>query len=301
MNSAAISDRERLGLRGPVKTVADDYSTTFFDRDGRILEWRGATFQGHAERIYTYDEKDRLIAIRSNNAADHNDEFRYESGPKTRIRHVPARPEQRNCASGVTVWLDVVSEGGSLADGGTVETTFNERDQPVESRVFDDEGTLLLQVEYAYDTDGRLSQERVVTIGFSFPKEFRDQIPVEQRAAVVAKIQAEFQQITQSAGQFGNAQRSYVYDRHGRLAERHMLMGSNREDLTFSYNERGDISELTSETRGSLPDGSAQEYLIHKRRRVYEYDNFGNWISRTESVEPSEYANTSKRQLTYYS
>ena len=35
-----LSDRERSGLRGPVKSVTDDWSTTEFDRAGKILEWR---------------------------------------------------------------------------------------------------------------------------------------------------------------------------------------------------------------------------------------------------------------------
>src|SRR5437016_11350968 len=41
-----LSDRERSGLRGPVKSVTDDWSTTEFDRAGKILEWSGNTSHG---------------------------------------------------------------------------------------------------------------------------------------------------------------------------------------------------------------------------------------------------------------
>ena len=43
MIQAPPSDRERFGLRGQVKSVADEWSTTEFDPDGKILEWSGNT------------------------------------------------------------------------------------------------------------------------------------------------------------------------------------------------------------------------------------------------------------------
>ena len=50
-----LSDRERDGFNGPVKSVADEYSTTEFDRDGKIVEWSGNTSHGRVERKYVYD------------------------------------------------------------------------------------------------------------------------------------------------------------------------------------------------------------------------------------------------------
>ena len=52
MIQAPVSDRETSGLRGPVKSVVDEYSATEFDQDGKILEWSGNTSHGRVERKY---------------------------------------------------------------------------------------------------------------------------------------------------------------------------------------------------------------------------------------------------------
>ena len=51
-----LSDRERLGLRAPVKSVSDDRSTTEFDRDGGIAKWTGNKAHGYVQRTYDYEE-----------------------------------------------------------------------------------------------------------------------------------------------------------------------------------------------------------------------------------------------------
>jgi hypothetical protein len=38
MSASRRSDRENAGLRGPVKTVTEEYSETVFDREGKTLE-----------------------------------------------------------------------------------------------------------------------------------------------------------------------------------------------------------------------------------------------------------------------
>src|ERR1700737_2019966 len=115
MKSLSPSDRERAELRGPVRTIVDDDSnTTVFDRDGKILEWRRNTLQGHSERIYSYDENGKLIRITGSNG-DQLDEFRYdEQGWMTQIRHVPARPERANTATGFEIYFEAISEGDTL-------------------------------------------------------------------------------------------------------------------------------------------------------------------------------------------
>ena len=99
MSSPPISDREKSGLRGPAKTVADQYSTVVFDEDGRTLEWSGNSFHGHVVRTYVYDENKRLVRV-IGGADDHEDEFRYDGQGKTQIRHIPARPERNHGAYG---------------------------------------------------------------------------------------------------------------------------------------------------------------------------------------------------------
>jgi RHS repeat protein len=218
MKSLSPSDRERADLRGPVRTIIDDLSTTVFDRDGRILEWRGNTSQGHSERTYSHDENGKLIRITGSNG-DQLDEFRYdEQGRMTQIRHVPARPERANTATGIEIFFEAISEGDTLTDGGTVETSYNERGQPLERRIVDDEGMLLFRIVHLYDANGRLGEERLVSENPSLPKAFRNQIPSEQRDAVLAQIKMEFESIGRQNGLFGNAERTYVYNGQGRVA-----------------------------------------------------------------------------------
>ena len=230
MKSLSPSDRERAELRGSVRTIVDDWSTTVFDRDGKIIEWRGNTLHGHSERTYSYDENGKLIRTTGSNG-DQLDEFRYdEQGRMTQIRHVPARTEGAN-ATGIEVYFEAISEGHILTDGGTVETSYNERGQPVERRIVDDEGVLLFRIVHLYDASGRLGEERLVSENPSLPRAFRDQIPSEQRAAVLTQMKTAVENMRQQTGLFGNAERTYVYNGQGRVAERHMCMGPIREDL----------------------------------------------------------------------
>jgi hypothetical protein len=117
------------------------------------------------------------------------------------------------------------------------------------------------------------------------PRAFRDQIPIEQRAAVLAEMKKRVEEMAQRAGLFGSAERAYVYNERGHIAERQMRMGPIREDLTFSHNEHGDISELKIETSG-VPDADSVETRSPLTiRRVYEYDSLGNSTSMTKTSE----------------
>ena len=98
---------------------------------------------------------------------------------------------------------------------------------------------------------------------------FRDQIPIVQHADLFAERKTKVEEIMQRNGLSGNSERVYVYNVRGRIAERHMRMGSVREDLTFSYNEHGDISELTIETNGFPHAVSLKTQSPLKCGRVY--------------------------------
>jgi len=300
MNSSLLSDCKKGGFRGPVKTVVDEYSTTVFDRNGKTVEWGGNTPHGRVERSYLYDTNGRLTRVRGS-SGDNDDAFRYDQGKK-QIRHVPARPDLRTGAFGVSVWFDAISEVETLTDGGTVETTYNDGDEPVEKRIFDDGGTLLFRIDYIRAEDGRLSQEKLITENPAIPKTLRDQIPPDERESVLAVMKQKFEELAQQTGLFGNAERVYVYNERGYVAERHMQQGSIRDDVTFSYNEHGDISELTRRINGFPHEASEEMQLLLRTRRTYEYDSFGNWTSMTESSESQGNTTTGKhiRQLTYH-
>lgn len=93
MKSLSPSDREKAELRGSVRTIVDDWTTTVFDRDGKIVGWRGNTLHGPSERTYSYDENGRLIRI-TGSKGDQLDEFRYdEQGRMTLLRQAFAGTE----------------------------------------------------------------------------------------------------------------------------------------------------------------------------------------------------------------
>jgi hypothetical protein len=93
-------------------------------------------------------------------------------------------------------------------------------------------------------------------------------------------MKTQLSEISQRTRLYADAERTYVYDEHGRLAERHMSMGPIGEDIALRYNERGDISESTRTTT-PLPSqfGGHTEPAL-RSSNVYEYDEFGNWRSR---------------------
>ena len=303
MNPVLLSDREKAELRGPVKTVADEWSTTVFDREGKIVEWRGNTLHGNSERTYSYDQNGKLIRI-SGSSGDHIDEFRYDvQGRMKQIRRVPARPERRNSATDAAIVFEAVSEGHTLTDGGTVETSYNERGQPVERQIVDGEGILLSRILYTYDASGRLSEERLIIENLSFPKAFCDQIPAGQRAGVFAQLRAELEKAVKQTGLFGNAERTYIYDDEGRLVERHMRLGPFREDQAWSFNSQGEMIKLSTRMRGFPDELGGQPDLQWTYRYSYEYDDYGNWTSRVETCEGAGGTGTRTRvrHLTYHS
>ena len=99
VGSVRLSDRERLGLRGPVKTCSDFFRDDAeptrdveYAADGRLLVWRDNLLTGKVERVYSYDRMGKLISVTSS-GADVTDEFHYdEQGKKTESEPFPCVP-----------------------------------------------------------------------------------------------------------------------------------------------------------------------------------------------------------------
>ncbi len=100
MGSGRLSDRERAGLRGPVKTCSDfirdaaeSMTEEEYTADGRLLVWRGRAFTGsRVEWVCSYDGTGRLISITSG-GADVTDEFHYdEQGRRPGSEQFPRGP-----------------------------------------------------------------------------------------------------------------------------------------------------------------------------------------------------------------
>lgn len=300
------SDRQRFGLRGNVKTCADEFSITEFAEDGKILFWQGNICGGpkseKQERQYFYDNSSRILSIQGG-IGDHTDNFQYENGRKIRVRTVPARPGEH--VPSINVIFESTEEGRILSEGGTITTVFNDWDEPAESEVRDTEANVLAKIIHEYDSDGQLIREELIQHRSEsfFQKKLRDQIPAEEWGAVYAQISKGLQ-----AHDFSmRGERLYVYNQQGRRTEMRCQMGGYTQQTLFTYNEHGDPSESVLRTSGgpaALAAGGAKdlEFLLVY---VYVYDQHGNWTEQTTSSrlggdESFRNSSTYRRQLVYY-
>lgn len=296
------SDRQRFGLRGNVKTCADEFSITEFAEDGKILFWQGNICGGpkseRQERQYFYDTSGRILSIQGG-IGDHIDNFQYEHGRKIRVRTVPARPAARRGehVPSVNVIFESTEEGRVLSEGGTVTTVFNDWDEPAESEVRDTEANVLAKIIHEYDSDGQLMREELIQHRSEFG------LLKKLREAVYARIRKELQAHDLSM----RGERLYVYNQQGRATEMHCQMGGYTQKTLFTYNDHGDPSESVLRASGG-PAGLAvgrPKDLEFLHVYVYVYDQHGNWTEQTTSSrlgEDESFRNSStyRRQLVYY-
>jgi hypothetical protein len=320
MGSSRLSDRERAGLRGPVKTCSDftgndaqSVSEAEYSADGRLLVWRGRIFPSgsRAERVYSYDRMGKLIGI-TGGGADRTDEFHYdEEGKKIRVRTVPPRPGQhsfmvtgaREISMGEMIMFEAAEEGYCLNGGGSITTRYNDDDQPIESVVRDAHGELLAQIAHYY-TNGRLISETLVWENLEVPEQFREQLSEEQRRAIPAQMKQALSQLG-----FRSVERSYVYDDDGHVIRLLTRAGNLHQGRTFTYNEHGDEAGMVITESGSAYqslDPRNSEGLLSRWVYLYQYDSHGNWIEKSFKIWIEEIKKTAdgssaptRRKLTY--
>ena len=304
MCSRRLFDRERAGLRGPVKTCidfrgneAESMSETEYAADGRLLVWRGRIFGGsRVERIYSYDGMGKLVGV-AGGGADLTDEFYFdEQGRKTRVRTVPPKPHHQGRMIAGPMSFDFIEEGYFLC-GGTITTRYNYDDQPIESLVHDTSGELLAQIVRNY-ANGRLISETFLQEGLDLPVQIREQLSEEQRRAARAEMKSFLVQ------HGACTERSYAYDDEGRVIRSRMRIGSFREETIITYNEHGDTAGMVTDRRGSL-DPIFNYYFDNEHSEVpylYQYDSRDNWTERTTtfSMRLGRVRMTHRRMLAYY-
>jgi hypothetical protein len=162
MGSRRLTDRERAGLRGPVKTCSDlsdltrgiESIKTDYSPDGRLLGYRvPVCVVSGGSLSYTY------CPLRP----DVTYEFYDKQGRKTRLRtnsqtweylrlYVAFSGFRRMLESRM---LEVAEDIDFFSGGGTVSTRYNENDQPIESLIRNANGELLTKIDHNY-TNGRL-------------------------------------------------------------------------------------------------------------------------------------------------
>jgi hypothetical protein len=295
------SDRERIGLRGPVKTYSDFFgddaepmSHAEYSADGRLLVWRGRLVNGEVEQVYAYDATGKLISG-THSGSGVTDEFHCdEQGKKTRVRTVPPRSPDRGAGLSGPFVFENAEEGDCLTGGGSVTTRYNDEDQPIESLVRDSHGELLGRIDHNY-TDGRLVGETLVWVSLELASELRKLPAQELRVA-----EAQMKQAMSEMG-LNNIERSYVYDDKGRVVGRLFRAGDAREETTTTYNKHGDVAGTVRVER--CIDRIIQNSPIwtdcrSEARYSYQYDSHGNWTDQT-TVDGSP-SSATHRKLTYY-
>jgi hypothetical protein len=303
VSTVRLSDREKAGLRGPIKTYsdffgddADPMSHAEYSADGRLLVWRGRLVNGEVEQVYSYDATGKLISG-TYSGSGVTDEFHYdEQGKKTRVRTVPPRSRDRGAGLSGPFVFGNAEEGDCLTGGGSVTTRYNDEDQPIESLVRDSHEELLGKIVHNY-TNGRLISETLVWVRLELASELRELPPQEFRVA-----EAQMKQAMSEMG-LNNIERSYVYDDKGRVVGRLFRAGDVREETTTSYNEHGDVA-------GTVRIERCIDRIIHnspiwtdcrsEASYLYEYDSHGNWTERTEKTVDGSVFSAIHRKLTYY-
>jgi YD repeat-containing protein len=280
-SGSSISDREKAGLRGPVKEEIDSQTmslpsgekvfttTTKYTVDGRILEKRATNPDGSewvtsysyypdgrllkivtgnagstntSETTNLYDEQRRLVAIKSGDKI----QIRYQyddRGRKSAIETCDSKPLPPNVAY-APHW-----EGTDLgfvpSPGGKITTMYNEQGVATGAQFYDAEGNLLGHIVRKFDTEGRVVAEEQTADAHqeNLPEELQSKLNAEQMKSV-GTLMAGAQ----------NSAISYSYDTQGRVTERHRSGGFFGEQVTVTkYNEYGDKAS-ERETTVMRPD-----------------------------------------------
>jgi hypothetical protein len=297
-----LSDRERAGLRGPVKTCSDLTGrgigfNTDYSSDGRLLGYRavgafpGLALLGMSDIVDVttefYDKQSNKTKVCRVSIIGMTDEFQYdEQGRKTRVRKIsPSSIISGYGARFVSITFEVAEAGGTLSGGGTVTTRYDENDQPIESLVRNSGGELVMKFNHNY-TNGRLISETLVIV-----RDFEAMRQMEEGARTFMLSHP--------------VERSYTYDDDDRVIRRLTQAGNSKEDESKTYNFKEDESKTYNEQededwtlmiRSGIDDERRSEF-----RYLYQYDSHGNWTERTtiNTDQPSN-PNSQRRTLAYH-
>jgi YD repeat-containing protein len=310
-----MTEREKNGLRGPVKTCASSTTRWSYRPDGSLAEVQHRNPDGSEwTTMYVCDEAGRLSEVRSERGvlAYHytpRGEFdritsgeriveswgRDERGRKTRTQHLEAPP------AGAAAYQVEGSDAAFPAEGATTITTiYGDREQPLEILFHDADGRLVNRVEFVYDDAGRLIEE---AWNQPFPAAMLEQVGPEQTQALRALFE-------------GLWRRRHRYDAQGRRVETTTEFGPlGGQRTTVAYNEHGDQAEavhfertreLSMDGEGRLiePDQPPEERRSEVRFE-YQYDQHGNWTERVVSSrqkpdEPLLVSNSERRTIVYH-
>jgi hypothetical protein len=278
-----ISDREKAGLRGPVRMCVEETGappsssklsfSTEYSTDGRLLTSRNANPDGSGwvrtltyaddgrlgktvsgkigepgvESLYAYDESGRLISITNDPEKGCRTDFHYdEEGPKTSTQTFgPDTIRAKHAAFGVPV-------------GGNITTIYNSKNQSTETQTLDSQGRIVTRIVRTYDINGQLVEEKPVLENPALMFVATSGIEGQPQPST-AQLEGMNKAMRAMMGGRNGTGTSYSYDAQGRVTETRVRNFMFDKVTTTSYNEHGDKSaEVETMTDNSnFPFGTA--------------------------------------------
>lgn len=292
-----ISDREKAGLRGPVRTCVEETgalpsskfsTTTKYSPDGRLLTSRNANPDGSGwVRALTYDDDGRLAKTVSGKIGEPGDEsvyaydgigrlqnitnypakggridFQYdERGNKTTVQIFDPETLKRTQSSefgGISPWDIAAGFGGGVPVSGSIMTIYNNNDQPTEAQLRDSQGRIVTRIVRTYDVNGQLVEEKPVLENPALM--FVGTSGIEgQPQPSTAQLEGVNKAMRVMMGGRNATGTSYGYDDQGRVTEMRVRSFMFEKVTTTNYNEHGDKSSEVDVTsdNSNFPFGTA--------------------------------------------
>lgn len=277
-------------------------TTRTYDAQGRLLKETWASSNSPpTEKIYAYDNAGRLLSLADNGGDSGRSTFQYdEQGRKIRIQHFdPKVQESRHLvASAGGSPFSNVEVGAGMPSGSSVTTIYNDRDQPTEARIYDEEGQLALRIIGSYDANGRVTEEKQIVENpeLMIPAEIRAQILADPGASA-AELQNDLASLLGGPKGLYSRSSHYQYDTQGRITTIQHQTSSLEQTTRTTYNDHGDKAEEHTTSSGHIGNASVteEEGNISRSepasqsdvRYEYLYDSFGNWIEQIVSSRSS--------------
>jgi hypothetical protein len=262
------SDREKSGLRGPVKTCVQEFTYL------AITTSDGTQIPERTVRIETeYDEKGRLVST-----VNHN------SDGSSRI--------DRN----------------TYASGKLLKTTWGKEGEPpaVTSYAYDDQGRLTSITDssapdnpttFQYNERGRKTK-----VQRSRSQDYRLGVVVAGSPMQAADMPPNFQGGGTATTLYDQNDRPTEV----RIRDARRRIFDQDETIETSYNEQGDVAtEITRTLPGSNEPEQSLPAQNSEAHFAYKYDDHGNWTQKVTYNSPSpgapfETTDTIRRTLTYF-
>jgi YD repeat-containing protein len=307
-----MSDRERAGLRGPVKECVEETdfpndfkfsTTTEYSLDGKLLlsrstnqydsEWvntraydadgrltkvtSGKSGEPATEVLYTYDELGRLLAVSNGAAPGDETRFHYdEHGRKNTIQSFDPKTLQRNenVAFSGSPW-DAAEAGFGVFAGGSVISIYDENDRPTEAQIRDAKGNVASRVVRTYNANGQISEERATLENPALM--FLDRHPEEGPHLNPAQFEALNKGLGKLLGGQAQAGTLYTYDAQNRVTKIQEHTFIFEKTTTIIYNDQGDrvVEQETFATNSAVPVGQS-----------FSIDDDGNLVPSDPTSKP---------------